>query len=145
MSQFQMPQMPFVDVNKMMEQFQQFKLPGLDVAALLDARRKDIEAIAEANKQTYDGMQSLAQRQGEIMQDAMTQWQAMAANMATQNPTQAQAQQAELARRTMENALTNMRELAEMAANSQRKTFEVVSKRANENIEDMKKMMQGNS
>jgi len=137
------PQMPFADITKMMEQFQQFKLPGLDVSALVEARRKDIEAIAEANRQAYEGMQSVAQRQAQIMQDAMAQWQLLASSMSGQDAAQAQAQQVEIAKRSMETALANMRELAEMAADSQRKAFETVSKRANENIEDMKKMMKG--
>ena len=44
---------PFGDVAKMIEQF---KLPGVDMSAIVQARRKDIEALVEANKAAYESM-----------------------------------------------------------------------------------------
>ena len=56
--------MPFMDISKLMEQF---KIPGVDLGAVVEARRKDIEALTQANQQAYQGMQALAQRQAEIL------------------------------------------------------------------------------
>jgi hypothetical protein len=67
------PDMPFMDVNQLLEQF---KIPGVDVSALIEARRKDIEAVVTANRQAYEGTQLLAQRQAEMLQEAITEWQA---------------------------------------------------------------------
>ena len=64
--------MPFMDISKMMEQF---KLPGVDMEKIMDAQRKDVEALMAANKHAYEGMQALAQRQAQILQETMTQWQ----------------------------------------------------------------------
>src|SRR5262249_25431760 len=51
---------PFADFNKMLEQF---RLPGFDVPAVMEARRKDVEALVAANQTALRGMQSLAQQQ----------------------------------------------------------------------------------
>jgi len=47
----------FSDLTKIM---QQFKVTGLDITPIIESRRKDMEALVEANKATYDAMQSLA-------------------------------------------------------------------------------------
>ena len=46
---------------------QQFKLPGIDASAILESRRKDIEALAAANTTALTGVQSLGQKQMEIL------------------------------------------------------------------------------
>jgi len=38
------PEMPFMDINQLL---QQFKVPGVDVSAIMEARRKDIEALGD--------------------------------------------------------------------------------------------------
>lgn len=131
------PEMPFMDINKMMEQF---KLPGVDVETLLEARRKDIEAVVAANKAAYEGMQALAQRQTEILQETMKEWQAVAKDMMTTNkPADVAAKQAQLAQTAFAKALDNMRELADMASKSQAQAYEVVKQRVQENMDEMKK------
>ena len=53
------PANPFADFTKLMEQF---RVPGLDMNAVIEARRKDIEALTEANKLAYEGMQAVMQK-----------------------------------------------------------------------------------
>ena len=55
--------------------WEQFKIPGVDLGAVVEARRKDIEALTQANQQAYQGMQALAQRQAEILKETMSEWQ----------------------------------------------------------------------
>lgn len=55
---------PFGDLTKTLEQF---KVPGVDMSALLESRKKDVEAIVEANKSAYDAMQALARKQTEML------------------------------------------------------------------------------
>src|SRR5258706_15769479 len=74
---------PFVDVTKILEQF---KLPGVDLHAVLEARRKDVEALTQANRIAYENMQALAKREAEILQQTMTEWQAAMAGMAGKSP-----------------------------------------------------------
>ena len=61
-------QNPLDDMTKFMGQF---KLPGVDMAAIIEARRKDIEALVEANKAALASMQALGAKQTEMFKEAM--------------------------------------------------------------------------
>ena len=130
---------PFVDVTKILEQF---KIPGVDLQAVLEARRKDVEALTQANQIAYDNMQALAKREAEILQQTMSEWQAAMAGMSRKSPAEMAASGTELATQAFGRALANMRELAEMATRSQSQAYEVLNKRFQENLEEMRKMMQ---
>jgi phasin family protein len=117
------PETPFFDFTKLMSQF---RLPGVDFAALVDRERKNIQALAEANRIAFEGWQRLLRRQAEILQETMKKVVADAGQVDTMKRT-------DLAKEGFEKALANMRELAEMASKSQREAFEVVRKRIEEN------------
>ena len=88
---------PFPDIAKLIEQF---KVPGLDMSKIVEAQRKDIEAITQANQAAYEGMQELAKRQMEILQELVTEWQA-AMTQATNRESTNVSQRAELAEKTL--------------------------------------------
>jgi len=131
--------MPFMDISKLMEQF---KIPGVDLGAVVEARRKDIEALTQANQQAYQGMQALAQRQAEILKETMSEWQASMQGMMGKNPGDIAAKQVALATEAFEKALANMRELSEIASRSQIQALETVNKRFQENLQELRKLMQ---
>ena len=126
-------------------------LPGVDVNALVASRRKDIEALVAANQRAQEGFKALVQRQTEILQDVMRKAQesAQQATAGTgslgQSFSDAATRQAENAKQAFEQALGNMRELAEMAASSQAAAYEVIQKRMKENFEETRQMMQPKS
>ena len=60
----------FGDITKMLEQY---KLPGIDVAAIVDMRRKDIEALMTANRVALEGAQSVGEKQVEILRSTLDQ------------------------------------------------------------------------
>jgi phasin family protein len=131
--------MPFVDVTKILEQF---KLPGIDLQAVVEARRKDMEALAQANQIAYENIQALARREAEILQQTMSEWQGAMAGMAGKSPAEVAAKGTELAGQAFGRALSNMRELAEMATRSQAQTYEVLNRRFQENLDELRKLMQ---
>jgi len=131
--------MHFPDITKMLEQL---KIPGIDMNAIVEARRKDIEALTQANQMAYESIQALARREAEILQQTMSEWQGAMAGLAGKNPAEMAAKGTELATQAFGRALANMRELAEMAVKSQAQTYEVLNKRFQENLEDLRKLMQ---
>jgi len=132
---------PFTDFTKLLEQY---TLPGVDMTSVIEARRKDIDAITEANKIAYEGMQALVQKQTEILSKSMQEIQAAAQKMtAGGDPAEAMAKQGEFVQQGLQTALNNMRELAEMAQKSQAEALAVITKRAEESIEEAKSMMKG--
>ena len=69
----------FGDLTKMIEQF---KLPGVDTAEIVAARRKDIDALVQANQAAYEGMRALSSKQAEMLKQAMQDIQAAVAGAA---------------------------------------------------------------
>ena len=57
--------LPFADIGKLLEQY---KLPGVDMSSIVESRRKDIEAIAQANQLALKGVASIANKQAEFVQ-----------------------------------------------------------------------------
>ena len=131
--------MTFPDIAKILEQL---KVPGIDMHALIEARRKDVEALTQANQMAYESMQALARREAEILQQTMSEWQAAMAAMAGKNPAEMASKGTELATQAFGKALANMRELAEMASKSQVQAYEVLNRRFQENLEELRKMLQ---
>lgn len=123
---------------------QQYKLPGIDMTEMIEARRQDIDAIVEANRIAYEGMQALVQKQTEILSKSMQEIQAATQQMKTGgNPTDAMTKQGEFVQQSLQAALHNMRELAEMAQRSQAEALAVITKRAEQNIEEAKNLLKG--
>ncbi len=125
---------PFGEFTKMLEQF---KLPGFDVPAIMEARRKDVEALVTANQTAFQGMQSLAQKQGEMLRATLSELQALASSGGAPSP-----QAAELVQQTLHKALANMQQLAQAAYQSQAESYAVIQKRVEENVEELRTLMQ---
>jgi phasin family protein len=119
----------------------QFKLPGIDVNAILETRRKDIEAIAEANTTALAGVQSLAQKQSEILRTTLTELQSFATR-AAQSGGQPAANTGEVVQQALQKALLDMQELAGTAYRAQSDSFAVVTKRVAEHVEELKTLLQ---
>ncbi|MBL8377017.1 MAG: TIGR01841 family phasin [Burkholderiales bacterium] len=128
----------FADVASMLKGF---KVPGVDIAALIESQKKDVQALVSANKAAYQGMQSLAKRQTEMLQEAAAAWRAAAAELTTKGLAGSMEERTELARKAFSTAVGNMRELAEMATRSQTEVFDLIRRRAEENLAALKSMM----
>ena len=122
---------PFFDFTKLMSQFQ---LPGVDFATPVDRERKNIEALAKANRIALEGWQRLVRRQAEMLQETMKK---VVADASQQD---AKKKRADLAKEGFEKALANMRELAEITTQSQKEAFDVVRKRIEENVEGIRNL-----
>jgi len=122
------------DFSKMLEPF---SLSGAAMESALDARRKDIEALAEASRLACEGLQALMQKQAEIFSKTMQELQATVkqVNDCT-DPAQALSRQGEFAQQALQNAFENMRELAEIAQKAQVEAMAVIGKRSEEDFRE---------
>ena len=126
----------FGDLTKM---FEQFKLPGVDTAEIEAARHKDVEALVQANQAAYEGMQALANKQADMLKQAMEDIQAAVKGAAGSvgDP----AKQGELARKAYEKVLSDMQDLAGIARKSQSDAMVSITQRGTQHLEEVKKMM----
>ena len=130
------PPMWDMDITKMMADF---KVPGVDMDAMLQSQRKNIEALTAANQLAMDGVQAVARRQMEVLRQTMEEASAsMKDMMAAGTPEQSVAKQAELVKTAFEHALTNMKEMTEMIAKSNYDAAEVLSKRISASLDEIK-------
>jgi phasin family protein len=115
--------LPNFDLEAMLKQFQ---IPGVDLSSIIENERKNIEALQQANQAVVDGIQALAQKQAEVFKETMERWQQ---SLADGNP--------ESAQEGIEQALDNVRQLAEITVESQTKAFEVIRQRVEENMQNL--------
>ncbi len=128
-----------MDLTKVMADF---KLPNVDVEAMVAAQRKNIETFSNANKLALEGMQAVAKRNMEIMQQTMTDMtEAMKAIASADAPQAKAAKQAEMFKAGYERAMQNMRELQDMVQKVSGDTLGVLNKRVAEALDEVKAMM----
>jgi phasin family protein len=128
-------------VENLTKMLEQFKLPGVDTKEIVEARRKDIDALVQANKAIYEGMQALANKQGELLQTAMVDIQAAVKGAAGGIGVGDPGKQGELARKAYEKVLGDMKDLAEIARQSQTDAMARITQRGTEHLDEVKKMM----
>jgi phasin family protein len=116
------------------------KLPGIDAHALLESQRKNIDALLQATQIAAEGARTVSQRQAEILQEAFRETERMIQDLRSSGqPQDAIAKQSELVRRAFESALSNARELAQMIERSNTEAFNVMRRRMNENLDEIRK------
>jgi phasin family protein len=128
----------FGDLTKMIEQF---KLPGVDTAEIVAVRRKDIDALVLASQAAYGGMQALANKQAEMLKQAMQDIQAAVKGAGGGGGVGDPGKQGELARQAYEKVLGDMKDLAEIARKSQADAMASITQRGTQHLEEVKTMM----
>ncbi|MBL6998594.1 MAG: phasin family protein [Gammaproteobacteria bacterium] len=121
--------------------FSQFKVPGLDVNDIIASQQKNLEALTAANQAAMAGIQAIAARQTEIMQQTMTATASAAEEMVKSgSPQAAAAKQVDLVKTSFQKALADMTEIAQMVAKSNSEAGAAINKRMTESLEEVKKM-----
>ena len=128
--------MPWLDNLK--ELIGKYQLPGVDVAALVDWQRKDMEALAEANRQAFEGIKTLIDRRNAILQETLAQWQATIKDATS---AEAVSKQTEAVKQGVDKAVANFRELSELEAQARNNAWKVVQERI-QNLSNLQKLLQ---
>jgi phasin family protein len=127
---------PFGELTKT---FEQFKMPSVDSASFLEARRKDVEALVAANKITYDALQALARTQTEMLTQAMQGMQESTKGVLARGEKGGNmAKHSEAAQKAWQKMLADMKALAEMVQKAQAEAMAGLTERAKENMGAMK-------
>ncbi len=118
------------------------KIPGVDLDAIVSSQKKNMEALTNANRLAFEGMQAVMQRQGELLRQSVEEYAKTAQSMTDmKDPQEAIARQTDLAKQGFERMISNMREMSELMAKSNNEVFELLNKRFSETLEEMKGMM----
>jgi len=108
-----------------------YGLAGVDYSKILERERKNIVALAEANKIVFQGWQALIRRQSEIFQETMAQ---TIANAREQDIAKSRA---ELVQQGFDKALRDMRDIATLTTKYQQEAIDVVHKRIGDHVAEL--------
>lgn len=142
------------DVTKLMKEFdptkmvgelstmlKQYKMPGVDLDSIVASQKKNLEALTSANRSAFEGLQAVAKRQAEILQQTMNEAsKAVDALAKAGSPQDVAAKQAELAKDAFERALGNMRDLAEMVTKANESATSTINGRISASLDELKEL-----
>ena len=127
--------------EELTSKLKEYRLPGIEVDAVVASQRKNVEALVKASRAAFEGTQAVAKRQAEILQETMNQTaKSFDALTKAGSPPEVAAKQAELAKEAFEKALGNMRELAEMVTKAQQGAIDTMSGRISQSLDEIKQM-----
>lgn len=116
-----------------------FKLPNLDSTALVETQRRNIEAVTQANRVAFEGLQAVSQRQVEILRRAMDEaTKAVREIAAPGQPAEKLAVQTEMLKDAYETVLANVRELTEITTKSNTEAADLLSHRFADSLDELK-------
>ncbi|WP_458094075.1 phasin family protein [Roseomonas sp. WA12] len=116
----------------------EMRLPMVDVQALAEAQRRNLEALSAANRVALEGAQAVARRHMEILQQSMSEMTDAVRGAASGNPTDQATKQAEMVKATYEKAVTNMKELADLIQKSNAEALTVLNRRFSEAMDEVR-------
>lgn len=126
----------FFDVTKVLADF---RVPTLDVEAVVASQRKTIEALTQANQLAVEGVQAVARRQVEIARQSVEDYTSFFREVAQPGtPEEKLAKQAEVMKGALEKGLSNARELAELVTKANTEAFNVLNKRVAESLDEVR-------
>lgn len=131
---------PLKNLKAMTDRLQELNLTG-GASKLLESGQKDLQALVQANEKSYQGLQTVVQRQTEMIKNAIAEWQTAAKEMPGKDPKANLAKLDELGRQSFQRAIDDIKELANLAAKSQADAFELVRQRIQANMDEVTKML----
>ncbi|MBY0363871.1 MAG: TIGR01841 family phasin [Phreatobacter sp.] len=115
------------------------KVPAVDMEKIVEHHRKNLEALAASGKAAAEGATAIAAKQKEIVETAVKEIQAAAEGFKLPGSAQEMmAAQTEFAKRAMEAAVKNTRDMAELMQKSNAEAVRVIQDRMKESFEEIR-------
>ena len=118
---------------------EQLKVPSFDMTKIMEHQQKNLEAMTKSWQAMAGGAGEIAQKQRAIFETAMKDMAEMAQAYKPGGSAQdAMAKQAEFAKKAMEAAIANTRDIAELVQKSSTEAFKIVQERMKESYEEIR-------
>jgi phasin family protein len=118
---------------------EQLKVPSFDMARIMEHHQKNLEAMTRTWQAMAGGATEIAMKQRDILEAAIKEVTAMAQEYKPGgSPQEIVAKQAEFAKKAMEAALANTRDIAELVQKSSAEAFRIVQERMKESYEEIR-------
>ncbi len=131
------------DPSKATEQFtkivKDMNLPNVDMDAFVTSQRKSLEALNVANQKVIEGVRNVAERQSEIMRDAVeTTTSAFDTLGKAKTPQEVAEKQIDMARKSYDQAVKDLSELGDMISKTNNDAIAPISARVTESFAEAK-------
>jgi phasin family protein len=118
---------------------EQLKIPSLDMSKIMEHHQKNLEAMTKSWQAMASGATEIANKQRAIFEEAVKDVTAMVQQYKPGgSPQEIMAKQTEFAKKAMEAAIANTRDIAELVQKSSTEAFKVVQDRMKESYEEIK-------
>ena len=127
----------FMDLRRVMGEW---KMPNLDLDAVAQAQRRNIEALTQANQLALEGTQTWIRRNMELARQGMEEMQSMMSELTKPNGSieDRLARQADFSKKAIEKSLANFREMSDLVAKANTEAMNVLTKRVTESLEEVR-------
>lgn len=127
----------FMDMFKKLGE--QFKVPTFDMTRMMENHQKNLDAMTRSWQAMASGANEIATRQREIFEATLKNVSDMIQDFKPGgSPQDVMAKQAEFAKKAMEAALANTRDIAELVQKSSADAFKIVQDRMKESYEEIR-------
>lgn len=128
----------FFQNNDLSKYFPNVTMPDADPKALMEAQKKNMDALVEANKAAAAGYQDLFKKQLSVFEETMTEARKQVENFdASKMTPDAAKEQGEYVKAAFEKAIANMTVLAEEAQKANTTAYKAVSGRVEESMKEI--------
>jgi len=107
--------------------------------------KKTLEAYAGASRAIYEGFNTFAKKQVEILNSAIANAKDATSELSSGNPKEAAVKSIELTKKSIEDAQANVSGLVEIYEKTASETFEILNKRFLEGLSELKGSVAGAS
>ncbi len=115
------------------------KLPGVgNNEKAVTSSKKTLEAYSGASKAIYEGFNTFAKKQVEILNSAIANAKEASTELSTGNPKDAAAKSIELTKKSIQDAQANVSNLVEIYEKTATETFEILNKRFMEGLNELR-------
>ena len=138
--------MASMDVTRSSEQLLNviagLKVPGLNMDALVASQRENLEALSTANRAALEGVKAVGEWQAKLLQETMRELRAAIEALANGGPAQdIVATETDLARKALEKAVAEMRELAEIVVKANQQATAAILQRIPASLNEIKDVL----
>ena len=117
----------------------QLKIPSFDMNRIMEHHQKNLEAMTKSWQAMASGAGEVANKQRAIVEEAVKDVTAMVQEYKPGgSPQEIMAKQTEFAKKAMEAAITNTRDIAELVQKSTTEAFKIVQDRMKESYEEIR-------
>src|SRR5262249_22210430 len=127
----------FTDMFKSLGE--QLKIPSFDVSKIMEHHQKNLDAMARSWQAVAGGAGQVVKKQREIFDEAVKDVTTVVQSYKPGgNPQEIVAKQTEFAKKAMEAAIANTRDIAELVQKSSTEAFRIVQDRMKESYDEIR-------